>query len=186
MADPLMHMIRTAVDHGAEPPEARVACGKSPVARIGLRACHKGGFINIDVSDDGRGLVREKILAKAQQRGLVSSGEHLSDQEVFSFIFEPGFSTAEQVTNVSGRGVGMDVVRKQIIKLPLTMAIIEGLVVGVGVHRYIVPIFAVKEMFRPTPDSLSTVPDGGEMVLVRGSLLPILRLHRRFGVVPTS
>jgi two-component system, chemotaxis family, sensor kinase CheA len=206
LADPLMHMIRNAVDHGAEPPEARTACGKSPVARIDLKAYHKGGFINIEISDDGRGLVREKILAKAQQRGLVSGGENLSDQEVFSFIFEAGFSTAETVTDVSGRGVGMDVVRKQIanlrgrvdissrpgrgttfiIKLPLTMAIIEGLVVGVGVNRYIVPIFAVKEMFRPTAGSLSTVPDGGEMVLVRGSLLPILRLHRRFGVTPTS
>jgi two-component system, chemotaxis family, sensor kinase CheA len=206
LADPLMHMIRNAVDHGAEPPDARIACGKNPIARLELKAYHQGGFINIEISDDGRGLVREKILAKAQQRGLVSGGENLSDQEVFGFIFEPGFSTAEQITDVSGRGVGMDVVRKQIaklrgrvdissrpgqgttfvIKLPITMAIIEGLVVGVGVHRYIVPIFAVKEIFRPTPESLSTVPDGGEMVLVRGSLLPILRLHKRFGVVPTS
>jgi len=201
-----MHMIRNAVDHGAEPPEARIAAGKSPIARIDLKAYHQGGFINIEISDDGRGLVREKILAKAQEKGLVTGGENLSDQEVFSFIFEPGFSTAQQVTDVSGRGVGMDVVRKQIaklrgrvdisshpghgstfvLKLPLTLAIIEGLVVGVGVHRYIVPIFAVKEMFRPAPDWLSSVPDGGEMVLVRGSLLPILRLHRRFGVVPTS
>lgn len=206
LADPLMHMIRNSVDHGAEPPEARIAAGKSPVARLDLKAYHQGGFINIEVSDDGRGLVREKILAKAQARGLVSGGENLSDQEVFNFIFEPGFSTAEQITDVSGRGVGMDVVRKQvaklrgridissrpghgttfIIKLPLTMAIIEGLIVGVGVHRYIVPLFSVKEMFKPTPDALSTVPDGGEMVLVRGALLPILRLHRRFGVVPTS
>jgi two-component system, chemotaxis family, sensor kinase CheA len=206
LADPLMHMIRNAVDHGAEPPDARIAAGKSPIARIDLKAYHQGGFINIEIADDGRGLVREKILAKAQQRGLVSGGEHLSDQEVFSFIFEPGFSTAAQITDVSGRGVGMDVVRKQIvklrgrvdissrpghgatflIKLPLTVAIIEGLVVGVGKHRYIVPIFTVKEMFRPTPDSLSAVPDGGEMVLVRGALLPILRLHRRFSVTPTS
>jgi two-component system chemotaxis sensor kinase CheA len=206
LADPLMHMIRNAVDHGAEPPEARIACGKSPFARLDLKAWHTGGFIHIEISDDGRGLVREKILAKAVDRGLVSGGEHLSDQEVFSFIFEPGFSTAEKITDVSGRGVGMDVVRKQIvklrgrilissrpghgttfiIKLPLTMAVIEGLVVGVGVHRYIVPIFVVKEMFRPAPDSLSTLPDGGEMVLVRGSLLPILRLYRRFGVIPTS
>lgn len=210
LADPLMHMIRNAMDHGAEPPEARIACGKSPVARLDLKAYHKSGFIHIEISDDGRGLAREKILAKARHRGLVSGllsgGEHLSDQEVFSFIFEPGFSTAEQVTDVSGRGVGMDVVRRQIarlrgrvdilsrpgdgttfvIKLPLTMAIIEGLVVGVGKHRYIVPLFVVKEMFRPTPASLSRVPDGGEMVLVRGSLLPILRLHRRFGVIPKS
>src|SRR5205814_10668385 len=131
-------------------------------------------------SDDGRGLSREKILAKARQRGLISGGDHLSDEEIFSFIFEPGFSTAEQVTDVSGRGVGMDVGRRQIarlrgrvdilsrpaegttfiIKLPLTMAIIEGLVVGVGTQRYIVPLFAVKEMFRPTPASLSSIPGG--------------------------
>jgi two-component system chemotaxis sensor kinase CheA len=206
LADPLMHMIRNAVDHGTERPEERIACGKNPVARLDLKASHTGGFINIEISDDGRGLVREKILAKAQQRGLISGGEQLSDQEVFNLIFEPGFSTADQVTDVSGRGVGMDVVRKHIvklrgridissrpgsgttflIKLPLTMAVIDGLVVGVGVHRYIVPIYVVKEMFRPDPESLSTLPDGGEMVLVRGSLMPVLRLYRRFDVVPTS
>lgn len=206
LADPLMHMIRNAVDHGAEPAADRIAAGKSPAARIGLKAYHQGGYINIEISDDGRGLVREKILAKARERGIVSGGDQLTDQEVFSFIFEPGFSTAAQLTDVSGRGVGMDVVRKQItklrgridissrpgkgttfiLKLPLTLAIIEGLVVGVGSQRYIVPIFAVKEMFRPAAENLSTVPDGGEMVLVRGSLLPILRLHSRFGVGPAS
>lgn len=206
LGDPIMHMVRNAVDHGAEPAEARIAAGKSPAARIGLKAYHQGGFINIEISDDGRGLVREKILAKAKQRGLAGNGDNLSDQEVFSLIFEPGFSTAEQVTDVSGRGVGMDVVRKRIsqlrgrveirskpgegttfiLKLPLTLAIIEGLVVGVGVHRYIIPIFAVKEMFRPVPEALSTVPGGGEMVMVRGSLLPVLRLYLRFGVEPTS
>jgi two-component system chemotaxis sensor kinase CheA len=206
LADPLMHMVRNAVDHGAEPPEARLAAGKNPTAELSLKAYHQGGSINIEISDDGRGLIREKILATARQRGLVSGGDHLSDQEVFSFIFEPGFSTAAQVTAVSGRGVGMDVVRRQIlklrgrvdissqpgkgttfnIKLPLTLAIIEGLVVGVGRERYVVPMFAVREMLRPKPESLSTVPSGGEMVLVRGSLLPILRLHTRFGVTPAS
>ena len=206
LADPLMHMVRNAVDHGAEPPEARVASGKNPTAELSLKAYHQGGSINIEISDDGRGLIREKILATARKRGLVSGGDHLSDQEVFSFIFEPGFSTAAQVTAVSGRGVGMDVVRRQIlklrgrvdissqpgkgttfhIKLPLTLAIIEGLVVGVGKERYVVPMFAVREMLRPKPESLSTVPSGGEMVLVRGSLLPILRLHTRFGVTPAS
>jgi two-component system chemotaxis sensor kinase CheA len=206
LADPLMHMIRNAVDHGAEPPEARIACGKSPIARLDLKAWHTGGFVYIEVSDDGRGLVREKILGKARERGLIAGGEHLSDQEVFRFIFEPGFSTAEKITDISGRGVGMDVVREQIvklrgridiasrpdngstftIKLPLTMAVIEGLVVGVGVHRYIIPIFVVRETLRPAPGSLSKVPDGGEIVLVRGSLLPILRLYRRFAVVPKS
>jgi len=206
LADPLMHMIRNAVDHGAEPPEARIACGKSPTARLDLKAWHTGGFVYIEVSDDGRGLVREKILAKARERGLIAGGEHLSDQEVFRFIFEPGFSTAEKITDISGRGVGMDVVREQIvklrgridivsrpgegsaftIKLPLTMAVIEGLVVGVGVHRYIIPIFVVRETLRPEPGSLSKVPEGGEIVLVRGSLLPILRLYKRFGLVPKS
>jgi two-component system chemotaxis sensor kinase CheA len=206
LADPLMHMIRNAVDHGGEPPETRIACGKSPIARLDLKAWHTGGFVYIEVSDDGRGLVREKILAKARERGLTAGGEHLSDQEVFRFIFEPGFSTAEKITDISGRGVGMDVVREQIaklrgridivsrpgdgstftIKLPLTMAVIEGLVVGVGVHRYIIPIFVVRETLRPAPGFLSKVPDGGEIVLVRGSLLPMLRLYRRFGVVPKS
>lgn len=206
LADPLMHMIRNAVDHGAEPPAARIAAGKDPAAQLALKAWHAGGFIKIEVSDDGRGLSREKILAKARQRGLVTGGENLSDQEVFAFIFEAGFSTAEQVTDVSGRGVGMDVVRKQIaklrgrvdiaseaghgsrftIKLPLTMAVIDGLIVGVGAHRYILPIFVVREIFRPSANAISTVPDGGEMVLVRGSLLPVLRLHRRFDIVPGS
>ena len=206
LADPLMHMVRNAVDHGAEMPPARLAAGKSPTVQLQLKAYHQGGSINIEVSDDGRGLAREKILALARQRGMVSTGDSLSDQEVFSFIFEPGFSTAAQVTAVSGRGVGMDVVRRQIlklrgrvdissqpgkgttfnIKLPLTLAIIEGLVVGVGRERYVVPMFAVREMLRPKPESLSTVPSGGEMVLVRGSLLPILRLHTRFGVTPAS
>jgi two-component system chemotaxis sensor kinase CheA len=210
LADPLMHMIRNAVDHGAELPEARVAAGKNPVARLCLRAWHTGGFINIEVSDDGRGLMREKILAKARERALATNGDNLSDAEVFAFIFEPGFSTAEKITDVSGRGVGMDVVRKQIaklrgrvdiasrpgegssftIKLPLTLAVIDGLIVGVGAaaenHRYIVPLFAVRETLRPASDALSSVPDGGEMVLVRGSLLPILSLHRRFDIVPAT
>jgi two-component system chemotaxis sensor kinase CheA len=210
LADPLMHMIRNAVDHGAEAPEARIAAGKSPVARLGLKAWHTGGFINIEVSDDGRGLVREKILTKARERGLTANGDTHTDPEVFAFIFEPGFSTADKITDVSGRGVGMDVVRKHItklrgrvdiasrpgagstfsIKLPLTMAVIDGLIVGVGargdVHRYIVPLFAVRETLRPAPDAVSTIPDGGEMVLVRGSLLPILRLHRRFDIAPAS
>jgi two-component system chemotaxis sensor kinase CheA len=206
LADPLMHMVRNAVDHGAELPPARLAAGKSPTVQLKLKAYHQGGSVHIEVSDDGRGLDREKILGVAQQRGLVSTGDRLSDQEVFSFIFAPGFSTAERVTAVSGRGVGLDVVRRQIlrlrgrvdvsssagkgttfhIKLPLTLAIIEGLVLRVGKERYVLPMFAIKEMLRPAPESLSTVPGGCELVLVRGSLLPILRLHARFGVTPSS
>ncbi len=171
-----------------------------------LRASHQGGNILIEVADDGRGLDREKILAKARERGWVEGEGPLSDSEVFSLIFEPGFSTAERLSEISGRGVGMDVVKKQVqkmrgrieiqsapghgtrfsIKLPLTLAIIDGLVVGVGQERYIIPIFAVQEVLRVAENALSTLPNGAEMALIRGALVPILRLHRRFGIEPRS
>jgi two-component system chemotaxis sensor kinase CheA len=206
LADPMMHMVRNAIDHGIETPEARLAAGKSEVARVRLAAYHQGGQIVVEIADDGRGLNREKILNKARQNGLIADGAQLSENEIFHLIFEPGFSTAEQVTDISGRGVGMDVVRKHVqklrgridiqsrigegatffIKLPLTLAIIEGLVVVVGKYRYIVPIFAVREMFRPAPEALATIQGREEMALVRGSLLPVVRLHRRFGVQPRS
>jgi two-component system, chemotaxis family, sensor kinase CheA len=206
LADPLMHMIRNALDHGIESPELRRQAGKSEIARIMLRAGHQSGHIAIDIADDGRGLNRDKILRKAVERGLTVSGAALTDAEVFNFIFHPGFSTADQVTDVSGRGVGMDVVRKHIqklrgrvdiqstagvgttfrLKLPLTLAIIDALVAGVGGVRYIIPIYAVREMLRPTPDMISTVQGRAEMALVRGSLLPIVRLHQAFNVTPRS
>ncbi|MBZ5600847.1 MAG: chemotaxis protein CheA [Acidobacteriia bacterium] len=206
LADPLMHMVRNAVDHGIETPEERAATGKNPAARLLLKAGHQAGHILLQVTDDGRGLNPEKILRKAAERGLVDEFVQLSESEVFNLIFAPGFSTAEQVTSVSGRGVGMDVVKKQIMKLrgkieiqstlgqgasfflkvPLTLAIIDGLLVGVGGESYVVPIFAVREMFRPTGDALSTVENRDEMVMVRGSLLPVVRLHRRFGIRPRS
>jgi len=151
-------------------------------------------------------LNRDKIRAKAIERGVIASGDGLTDAEIYNIVFLPGFSTAATVTNVSGRGVGMDVVRRHIerlrgrievrstpgsgstflLKLPLTLAIIDGLVVGVGRERYIVPIFAVREMFRPARETLWTVEQRGEMALVRGSLLPVLRLYRRFRVTPRS
>ena len=206
LADPLMHMVRNAIDHGIEPPAERLRAGKDATARVLLKAGHHAGNIVIEVSDNGRGLNEEKILRKARQRGLIAEGVQLPSAEVFDLIFHPGFSTAEQVTAVSGRGVGMDVVRKQIqklrgkieiqsapgqgasffLKLPLTLAIIDGLVVGVGTERYVVPLFAVREMLRPAPEMLSTVEDRDEMVLVRGCLLPVVRLHRRFDVRPVS
>lgn len=206
LSDPLVHMIRNAADHGIETPEERVRAGKNPTGRIGLKAYHQAGHIVIEVSDDGRGLRREKLLKKAIERGLVQDGSNLSDKEVFGLIFEPGFSTAEKVTDVSGRGVGMDVVRKQVqkmrgrveiesrpeqgttffMKLPLTLAIIDGLVVGVGQERYIVPIFAVREIFRPLPDTVFTVENRHEMVMVRGNLLPVVRLYERFSVKARS
>ena len=206
LADPLMHMVRNSLDHGIEDPDGRAAAGKNPVARIGLRACHQAGHIVIEISDDGRGLDAERIRAKALEKGLVGNPEHLSENEVFHLIFEPGFSTAAQVTDVSGRGVGMDVVRKQIqklrghveiqsragqgatftLKVPLTLAIIDGLVVGVGSERYIVPLFAVREMFRPAADAIFTVQNRSEMVMVRGNLLAVVRLYRKFVVKPRS
>jgi two-component system chemotaxis sensor kinase CheA len=206
LADPLMHMVRNSLDHGIEDPEGRAAAGKNPVARIGLRACHQAGHIVIEISDDGRGLDAARILSKAIEKGLVANPEHISENEVFHLIFEPGFSTAAQVTDLSGRGVGMDVVRKQIqklrghveiksragqgatftLKVPLTLAIIDGLVVGVGSERYIVPLFAVREMFRPTADAIFTVQDRAEMVMMRGKLLAVVRLYRKFGVRPRS
>ena len=206
LADPLMHMVRNSADHGIEPVEDRIKVGKNPTGRIQLKAYHQAGYITIEVADDGRGLDREKILRKARTNGLVGAAEEPSDREVFNLIFEPGFSTAEQVTDISGRGVGMDVVKKQVqkmrgridiqstpgagttffIKLPLTLAIIDGLVVGVGKERYVVPIFAVREMFRAATENIKTVHGHCEMVLVREALLPIVRLHRRFDIAPKS
>jgi two-component system chemotaxis sensor kinase CheA len=200
LSDPLLHMVRNSIDHGIETPEERVAAGKDPIAHIRIEAYHQSGQIVVAISDDGRGLNREKILAKAQQNGLIHSGSSLSDSEIFLLIFEPGFSTAEKITDISGRGVGMDVVRQHVhklrgrieiqskagqgttfyLKLPLTLAIIEGLVVVVGTQRYVVPIFSVREMFRPTAEMLSTVQEAGEMAMVRNMLLPVVRLHRRF------
>jgi len=206
LADPLMHMVRNAMDHGIETPAEREASGKNPNARLLLKAHHQAGQVVIEIADDGRGLDAAKIKAKAVEKGLLAPEKELSESETYNLIFEPGFTTAAKVTNVSGRGVGMDVVRRHIeklrgrieirsktghgaqflLKLPLTLAIIDGLVVGVGTERYIVPLFAVREMFRPGAETIWTVHQRAEMALVRGSLLPVVRLYRRFGVKPKS
>jgi two-component system, chemotaxis family, sensor kinase CheA len=206
LADPLMHMVRNSMDHGIESPEARKAAGKPGTGRLLLKAQHLAGQVVIEISDDGRGLDRQKILSKAIEKGLIFSETELSDSEVFDLIFKPGFSTAAKVTNVSGRGVGMDVVRKHIetlrgrieirsqarqgstflLKLPLTLAIIDGLVVGVGQERYIVPLFSIREIFRPKPDTIWTIQDRAETALIRGSLVPVVRLSRKFDVTPRS
>src|SRR5579883_2252443 len=206
LADPLMHMVRNSIDHGIETAAERARAGKDATARVTLRAAHQAGFILIEVSDDGRGLDAAKILRKAREKGLVEDGAQLSESDIYNLIFAPGFSTAEQITSVSGRGVGMDVVKKQILKLrgkieihsapgrgatfylklPLTLAIIDGLLVGVGGEHYVMPVSAVREMFRPREEAISTVASRDEMVLVRGSLLPVVRLHRKFGVRPKS
>jgi two-component system chemotaxis sensor kinase CheA len=206
LADPLMHMVRNSVDHGIELPADRVAAGKPAQAHVTLKAGHQAGHIVIQISDDGRGLAREKILRKAREKNLIEPGVELSESEIFALIFQPGFSTADKITDVSGRGVGMDVVRKQVqklrgridviskpgegttflLKLPLTLAIIDGLVVGVGDQRYIVPIFAVREMLRPAEEAISTIHGRQEMAMVRGSLIPVIRLHQRFHVKPKN
>jgi len=206
LADPLMHMVRNALDHGIETPATRKAAGKSAQATITLAAYHQAGQIVIEVADDGRGLDVRKILAKARERALIGEGAHLSESDTFRLILEPGFSTADQITDISGRGVGMDVVRRQVeklrgrieirsqpgqgstflLKLPLTLAIIDGLVVTSGRHRYIVPLFAVLEMFRPAAESIFTVQERQEMALVRGRLLPVLRLYKRFRHIPRT
>jgi two-component system chemotaxis sensor kinase CheA len=206
LADPLMHMVRNSVDHGIELPADRVAAGKPAQAHVTLKAGHQAGHIVIQISDDGRGLAHEKILRKAREKNLIEAGVELSESEIFALIFHPGFSTADKITDVSGRGVGMDVVRKQVqklrgridviskpgdgttflLKLPLTLAIIDGLVVGVGDQRYIVPIFAVREMLRPAEEAISTIHGRQEMAMVRGSLIPVIRLHQRFHVKPKN
>jgi two-component system chemotaxis sensor kinase CheA len=206
ISDPLLHMVRNSIDHGIETPAERVAAGKDPTARVQLAAYHQSGQIVITISDDGRGLNRDKIFAKAVERGLVQAGDQLTDSEVFLLIFEAGFSTAEKVTDISGRGVGMDVVRRHVqalrgridiqsaagkgttffLRLPLTLAMIEGLVVAVGDQRYVAPVASVREMFRPLPAMLSTVQGSNEMVLVRDNLLPVVRLHRRFKKEPRT
>ena len=202
LADPLMHMVRNSLDHGLELPDERVAKGKPAEGLLRLAASHQAGQIVVEVSDDGRGLNTEKILRKAREKGIVPEGHHPSENEIFHLIFEPGFSTADKITDVSGRGVGMDVVRKQIqglrgrieirskqdegstflLKLPLTLAIIEGLIVKVGAGRYVLPISSVREMLRPTPEILFTIENRAEMAMIRGELIPILRLDRRFGI----
>jgi two-component system chemotaxis sensor kinase CheA len=202
ITDPLVHMIRNAVDHGLEDPEARRAAGKPADGRVGLSAYQAGGSVIIEVSDDGRGLDRERILAKARQRGIVESDQGLSDEEVFGLIFAPGFSTAEVVTEISGRGVGMDVVRRAVeslrgrvdvssepgrgsrfrIQLPLTLAITEGMLLAVGAERYIVPMAKIEEAFRPAARDLSTVSKRGELVALHGRLVPLIRLDRIYEI----
>ena len=202
IGDPLIHMLRNAADHGIEPPAERLATGKPATGTIRLRASHQGGAVVLEISDDGRGLDPAHIRAKAIERGIVPATAVLDDRDALDLIFAPGFSTAEQVSDLSGRGVGMDVVRRNLerirgkveissipgqgttftIAMPLTLAIIEGLVVAVGGQRFVIPTLAVRESFRPRPDGITTVHGRGELVDVRGSLVPLVRLGRWLGV----
>ncbi len=203
IADPLNHLVRNSLDHGIEPPQKRLAAGKPAVGTITLRAFHQGGNIVIEVSDDGAGLNRAKILAKARERGMPVS-DTMSDQEVWQLIFEAGFSTAEVVTAVSGRGVGMDVVKRNIyamggrveidstpgvgtrisIRLPLTLAILDGMSVSVGAEVFILPLTFIIESLQPAKADIKTIAGMGTVVHVRGEYLPVVALYEILNVRP--
>jgi two-component system, chemotaxis family, sensor kinase CheA len=202
--NPLVHMVRNSVDHGLEKPEDRIKAGKPEGGLIRLKAYHRGGSVVIEISDDGKGLDKEKILGKAIKNGVVATGEGLSEQDIYRMIFLPGLSTAEKVTDVSGRGVGMDVVRRAVEKLrgkididcvpgkgttfsagfPLTMAIIDGMIVKVGSQYYILPTTAIRQALRPRKEDYNNVVGKGEMISVMGKLLPLVRMYSLFGIHP--
>ena len=204
LSDPLMHLVRNSMDHGLEATaEDRVRAGKPKVGHITLEAKNAGSDVIITVSDDGVGLNREKILKKAVAQGLVTKSENeYSDKEIYNFILLPGFSTKEQVTELSGRGVGMDVVKKNIekiggsvwldsapgtgtsvtIKIPLTLAILNGMEIKVGSNLYIVPTLNIRESFKPKPENIISSPEGNEMIMIRGECYPVVRLHEIFSI----
>ncbi len=204
IGDPLTHLVRNSADHGLEPPEERLDNNKPELGTIRLNAFHEGGNICITVEDDGRGLNRDKILAKAVKQGLIAENEKVPDDQIWPLIFKPGFSTAEKVTDVSGRGVGMDVVKRNIeglggtvtiktalgkgttftLRLPLTLAIIEGMTVRVGTETYIVPLLSIVESIQPKTDAIKTVVGKGELINVRGAYLSIVRLYEVFSLQP--
>ncbi len=205
ITDPLVHILRNSMDHGLESPEERIAAGKPETGIIRLNACHEEGEVWITLEDDGRGLNKDKILAKAIANGLVEGdGSELSDKEIYNLIFQPGFSTAEKITDISGRGVGMDVVKQNLesikgkvdvdsvpgkgttikLRIPLTLAIIDGMLVRVGTAKCIVPILSIREAFRPQPDAITITPDSEELVRVRENFFPVVRLYELLSVTP--
>jgi two-component system chemotaxis sensor kinase CheA len=204
IGDPLVHLVRNSIDHGIEMPDARVAAGKSASGTIELNAYHKGGSVIVEVSDDGGGLKRDRILAKARERGLVAADEELSEERIFNLIFAPGFSTADVISDVSGRGVGMDVVKRNInelgghvqifstpgkgsmvrIRLPLTLAILDGQLARVGGEVYVVPIVSIVETIQVRKEQVSTIASQGEVFRLRDDYLPIVRLYDLFGIQP--
>jgi two-component system, chemotaxis family, sensor kinase CheA len=202
LADPLTHMIRNSVDHGIEMPGKRAANGKPRLGTIHLSAEHRGGKIVIQIADDGGGINREKVFSKAKEKGVIAPDATLSDEEIDMLIFAPGFSTADVVSNVSGRGVGMDVVRRNIeglggvvqvtnrpgvgstfaISLPLTLAILDGMIVRCGAEYYVVPINSIIETLRPKAEEVRPLASGGSVINVRGAFIPVLYLHEVFRI----
>jgi len=207
VVDPLTHLIRNAVDHGLESPEERVAAGKPETGVIRLSASHEEGDVMILIQDDGRGLNREKIIATAKKRGLIDGdGSMMTDSQVHNLLFRPGFSTAEKITEVSGRGVGMDVVLQNLknirgnvqlksepgagttvmLLIPLTMAIVDGMMIRVGKSLFIVPILSIRESISPSADAVTLTPDGNELVRIRENLYPVVRLHSVYDISPDN
>ncbi len=207
ITDPLVHLLRNSLDHGLEPPDERLAAGKSEKGTVRLSARHEEGEVWVTIEDDGRGLNKEKILEKAISKGLIEGdGSDMTDKQINNLIFAPGFSTAAQITDISGRGVGMDVVKKNLekikgkidvastpgqgskitLRIPLTLAIIDGMIVRVGTATCIVPTLAMLEAFRPEMSQITITPDGDELAKVRDNFLPIVRLHDILGKKPDS
>jgi two-component system chemotaxis sensor kinase CheA len=206
IGDPLVHLVRNSIDHGIEKPDVRLTRGKSATGHLRLDACHRGGNICVEVSDDGGGMDPVRILAKARSRGIVGPNETISDDQAVELIFMPGFSTAETTTDVSGRGVGLDVVRRNvkelggsieirnvpgqgarfIITLPLTLAIVDGQSIAVGKQNYIVPLISIIESLQIKQGALNRVAGRGEVFTFRGDYVPVIRLHELFGVEPRS
>ena len=202
IGEPLTHLIRNAIDHGLESPETRLAAGKPAQGVVKLSAEHRGGRILICVSDDGGGINRERVRAKAIERGLITAETQLADEEIDNLIFAPGFSTAETVSNISGRGVGMDVVRKNVealggrisiqsrpghgsiftLALPLTLAILDGMIVSVGAETYVIPLTHIVESLRPQAGEITSMGNGRQMLNVRGAFLPIAPIGQQLGV----
>ncbi len=206
IGDPLVHLVRNSIDHGIEKPDVRRAAGKDATGSLRLHACHRGGNIAVEVSDDGGGLDKDRILAKARDRGLISATEALTEEQAWDLLFVPGFSTAEHTTDISGRGVGLDVVRRNVkelggkievtselgkgakfvITLPLTLAIVDGQSIAVGRESYIVPLISIIESLQITQGSLNRVAGRGEVFTFRGDYVPVIRLHELFGVEPRA
>jgi two-component system chemotaxis sensor kinase CheA len=206
IGDPLVHLVRNSLDHGIESPEERLSAGKAETGIIELNAFHQGGNIIIEIVDDGAGLNKERICSKAKEKGLIKQGDILPDEQIYDLIFRPGFSTADVVTDVSGRGVGMDVVRRNIrslggtidvnsnpgigskftIRLPLTLAILDGQLVKVGDETYIVPLISIIESLQIKPDFISGVTGAAEVYKLRDEYIPIVRLYQMFDIVPIN
>lgn len=206
IADPLVHMVRNSLDHGIESAEDRTKAGKNPTGTLELRAFHQAGNIVIEIEDDGKGLDKDRILKKAIDQGVVDPNQEMSDEDIFKLIFHAGLSTAQKITSVSGRGVGMDVVKKNIealrgkievastpgkgtiftIRMPLTLAIIDGQIVKIGDQRYIIPINSIVESLKPTTEQISTVQKRAEIFNIRGKLISLVRLYKLFGITSAT